>query len=366
VWFLDFLGKPTDMTQVITDRSRRLLPLVILALLLTAAIVPASAPAAVPWQKFLKAEGRGRINDIAARNGKGLLTITSGIHLWRVGRNHKQKMFVKKHGGRLGYLPDNPKFEQYIAQVPPTHCSGFSTDDIYGFSGPHPRVVRVTRKGKLSSKWMKLPGGLEPSGIVFDDGGLFGNRLLVADRDRSTNTTVIYAIGCPGKQRLLVVAGLPRIEGGLAIAPSTFGPYAGWLLGTDEGGSTIYAISPTGEIQTVIVPAGVPEGGDIGLESLGVVPAAPTATTAAFLSDRRTPGNIRRGDGLLLSVSWPALQSAGVQPGDVLAATEGGALTFAIRCTPVPPCTSQFVAFGRSNAHVEGNLIFADALAKDR
>jgi hypothetical protein len=335
-------------------------------LLACSAAAPAGAGASVPWQKFLKAPGGGRINDIVGPDTKNRLTITSGIHLWRVGRNRKPVQFVKPHdGGRIGYLPDNPKFEPYIAQVPPTtHCGSFKTGDIWGFTGPRPRLVRITKRGVVK-KGVSLPRSLEPSGIVFDTGGAFGYRLLVTERNRSAGTTGVLAIGCPGRSKTWVATGLPRIEGGLAIAPPTFGPYGGQLLGADEVHSDIYAISSTGALTKLISSTpGAPVGGDRGMESLGFVPPDVDGTSAAYLSDRRTPGNIQPGNGQMLTLSWAALQSQGVLPGDLLGATEGGAFTFVIRCTP--GCTSFPVAFGQPDAHIEGHLVFAKRLARVR
>jgi hypothetical protein len=342
---------------------RVLLPLA--AMLLAFAAAPALAGAAVPWQKFLKAEGGGRINDIVGPDSKNRLTISAGIHLWRVGRNHKQVQFVKPHdGGRLGYLPDRPKFEHYIAQVPPVHCGSFATDDIWGISGPRPRLVRITRKG-VFKRGVSLPANLEPTGIVFDTVGDFGFRLLVTESDPATGATSVWAIGCPGLSPIQVVAPQPfHLEGGLAIAPPGFGAFGGWLLGTDEGFSSINGASASGAMQEVFRPPGVPIGGDVGLESLAAVPPGLDATSAAYISDRRTPGNEQPGNGLMLTVGWPALESQGVQAGDVLATTEGGALTYDIRCNP--GCSSFPVAYGQPDAHVEGHLVFAHRLAKVR
>jgi hypothetical protein len=331
------------------------------ALLLGVAALPAHAGASVAWQKFLKADGGGRINDIVGPDSKSRLTTSSGIHLWHVGRNHKQVQFIKPHnGGRLGYLPSNPVFEHYIAQVPFAHCAGFKTGDIYGFTGPKPRLVQVTPKGKVKHG-ISLPSNLEPSGIVFDNpGGAFGGRLLVTERDRSTGTTGLLGFGCGGTR--WYASGLPRIEGGITIAPPGFGPWAGWVLGTNESHSQIYAISAGGSLDTVMVPGGAPIGGDRGIETLGAVPWGLDGASAAFISDRKTPGNIQPGNGLMLSLGWPVLQSQGVQAGDVLAVSEGGAYTFDVRCNPV--CSSSLVAYGQPNAHVEGHIAFAHRLAK--
>ena len=64
----------------------------------------------------------------------------------------------------------------------------------------------------------------------------------------------------------------PRVEGGMVVAPSTFGRFAGDLLAPDEYTSKVYAFTPSGQVR-LVVRTGVPSGGDIGTESLGIVPA---------------------------------------------------------------------------------------------
>jgi len=58
----------------------------------------------------------------------------------------------------------------------------------------------------------------------------------------------------------------------------------------------------------------------------------------------------------VLRLDAAALASAGVQEGDLLAATEGGALTIDVRCAA--SCTVRTVAMGDPRAHGEGHLVF--------
>jgi hypothetical protein len=343
---------------------KRLIPLLLSALALMLGFAALSAPdagASVAWKRFVRAAGRGRINDIAGPSSRGLLTTSAGIHLWHVGRNKRQVSFVKPHGrgGRIGYLPDHPKVEPYIVQVPAAHCPGLHRGDIWGLSGPRPHLVRVTTSGRVK-RGMSLPRGLEPSGITFDTTGSFGHALLVTERNRAAGTSGVLSI-C-GSERRWITQALPRVEGGIVVAPSSFDGFSGWLLAANEVHSNIYAISPAGAIQELGVPADAPVGGDIGIESLGVVPSGLDGRSAAYLSDRYTPGNIRRGSGVLLRLGWPTLAAAGVQAGDVLAATEGGALTYDIRCSL--SCSAQLVAHGAARAHIEGHIIFARRLGR--
>jgi hypothetical protein len=60
---------------------------------------------------------------------------------------------------------------------------------------------------------------------------------------------------------------------------------------------------------------------------------------------------------VVLRIGFRALIAAGVKPGDLLVATEGGALTDAIRCGPTS-CSVHHVADGPAIAHGEGHVAF--------
>ena len=63
------------------------------------------------------------------------------------------------------------------------------------------------------------------------------------------------------------------MEGGLVVAPTGFGSFAGDLIGPDELSGDLIAVRPDGS-SAVIARSGLPTGGDIGVESLGFVPMA--------------------------------------------------------------------------------------------
>src|SRR5206468_3686038 len=96
----------------------------------------------------------------------------------------------------------------------------------------------------------------------------------------------------------------------------------------------------------------LPAGGDIGVESAGFVPAR---ATAAYLSDRGTPGNPHPGTDSILRLSGTALSDARIRAGDLLVATEGGATVIRVRCAP--QCATSVVATGPPAAHGEGRLL---------
>jgi hypothetical protein len=323
--------------------------LILLALLLT---LPAQAGATTRWREYLYA---GRVNDVAGPRSDGLMVISAGGKLWLVGGDKKRRHFIPKKRHRPRYALLNPGVEPYIAHIPAARC-GFRQDDVFGLTGvPGPGLIRVSPFG-VARPYIAFPFGFTPRGIVWDTGGLFGGQLLVIGRAPAPSTaTQLYGV-CNGV--LTFLWEVPqRIEGGLAIAPPAFGGYPGYLLGADEATGNVYAVGPGGVSTTIATPPAA-FGGDIGVESLGVVPPGMTPNGAAFLADRLTPGNKQTGGGSLAYMRWPAMQAAGVLPGDLLAATEGSANTFAIRCD-LTTCTSQLIAYGLIEAHSEGHIAFA-------
>jgi hypothetical protein len=186
-------------------------------------------------------------------------------------------------------------------------------------------------------------------GIAFDETGRFGHRLLVTVEHGATSTVV--AIDCHGRVRT-ITGRAPKVEGGITVAPSTFGAFAGDLIASDENSGRIYAIAPNGT-SALVARSGLPHGGDTGVESEAFLPAH--GRFQALLADRGTPGNRHPGDDVVLKVSSAALFAAGARPGDLLDATEGGAKTVAVHCTAAG-CTVRHVADGPAIAHPEGHI----------
>jgi hypothetical protein len=244
----------------------------------------------------------------------------------------------------------NPGLEAYIALPAVGHrgCS-FGADTVYAISFGSPRgVVAISTTGGVRPfATIDAPGLID--GIAFDETGRFGYRLLVATT-MGTHTTV-DAIDCRGKARR-ITAQAHRVEGGIAVAPATFGRFAGDLIASDELGGGIYAVTPSGR-NVRVVWSHLPHGQDTGVESEAFLPV--TGRFEALLADRLTPGNPHPGDNLLLRVSSAALFAAGARPGDLLVATEGGAKTDAVHCG-TRGCGVRHVADGPAIAHAEGHI----------
>ena len=157
---------------------------------------------------------------------------------------------------------------------------------------------------------------------------------------------------------------MPVVEGGIVVAPRGFGRFGGRLIAPDELSGRLIAVDASGRA-VELARSGLRAGGDIGVESLGFVPAGFERGMTALLADRAVPGNPHPGTDSILGVSGAALRSAGVRVGDLLAATEGGAETIAVRCGR-RACTVRLVAHGpagspRRGAHRVRALVVVEA-----
>jgi len=213
-------------------------------------------------------------------------------------------------------------------------------------------ITHIAATGAVG-RFASLPHrGLE-DGITFDQTGRFGHRLLVTTAVHGGS--VITAVDCRGRVQVLTRSA-PRVEGGITVAPATFGRFAGDLIAPDELSGNIYALTPTGRVAGVIA-SGLAHGQDIGVESEGFVPAR---FRHALVADRRTARNRHPGDDLVLGISRSALAATGVRPGDLLVVSEGGAATVDVRCGAT--CRVRPVGHGPAIAHIEGHVVFSDAL----
>jgi hypothetical protein len=217
-----------------------------------------------------------------------------------------------------------------------------------------PAVLAVNLVTGLSSTFAPIAGVDTLSGIAFDNFGRFGNRLLVIGPH--AGQTVVDAIDCNGKVSV-VTTSAPRMEGGMEVAPPTFGAYGGDLVVPDEISGDIIAVSPEGTSQ-VIARSGVPAGGDIGVESAGFVPVGFLRSGAAYLADRATANNPHAGTDSLLRITASQLRAEGVLEGDLLVASEGGGVTIAVHCAADGSCASvRRLGQASAAAHVEGHLL---------
>lgn len=306
----------------------------------------ARGEAGVRWRELNLFPG---IVDVVGPRADGRLVVASSAGLFLVRRGSRATPFAR---GPDGYRPSAG--EPYIAlarnrRVATAGCS-FRRDDLYALvPTAAPGVVRIDPLGH-ARRFADLPAGAFPSGIAFDTVGRFGYRLLVTVLFGQSLT--VYALDCRGRSTAVLERG-PRVEGGIAVAPRTFGRFAGHLIVPDEFGGRLIAIDNHGRSQ-VLTDFRFPAGGDTGPESVGFVPSGFDRRGAAYLADPVAPGAPTEGTNSLLTIQGRELVRVGVRAGDLLMATEAGAITFRIRCRQ--RCTVRRIGRSAVATHGEGHL----------
>ena len=337
-----------------TAARRRVLasgPLALLAAVLLAAcgsaatgrVIAPRSPRMARWLAFAHVQ---RPLDLVASQDGGQIVAAADGRLSLLGPTGTLTRFAR---GPQGYVSPGGE-EPYIA-LSPGGCYG-TTGTVYALRLVSGRgVVAVTADGRARRfAHLGAPGLID--GIAFDTTGDFGHRLLVTINAGSRTT--VDAIDCAGGVHTITRTA-PRVEGGVTVAPTTFGRFAGDLIAPGEVSGRVFAITPGGAAR-LVADSELPHGNDIGVESEAFIPPRPGLD--ALLADRLTPGNPHPGDDLVLRIRASALRAAGAGPGDLLVATEGGALTDAVTCTAAG-CHVRLVAVGPVIAHAEGHIAFA-------
>jgi hypothetical protein len=317
-----------------------------------AAAQPVGARDAVQpaWQGWMSVQG---VVDIAGPRSDGRFVVAA-----------RGMLFLSRlTDGRLSPYPmsgtaysTSPALEPYIVVAGPNQrvaaarCT-FPRDTVYAIEPAGHTAVRAIAPDGRVRRLAAVHGVKTLNGIEFDSGGRFGGRLLVVGLT-ADDRGVLVTVDCRGGTRI-VTRSAPHIEGGLAIAPRGFGSFAGDLLVPDEIAGRLLALAPDGRVRDVVEPI-QPAGGDIGVESLGIVPAA---FGAAYLADRGSPGNANPGHDVILRLTASSLRGAGVAPGDLLVTLEGGGETIDLHCAAT--CQARQVATAPGGAHAEGSIAFA-------
>jgi hypothetical protein len=319
-------------------------------LALCLALVPspaADAQSGVAWQQWQHQVG---IVDLGVRSDGSLAAMIAG-HLF---------VISPTSGTATPFAPAfsaDPNAEPYFVVAPgglgpaDGRCT-WATDDLYvlDLTSP-PGIARVDAAGNLSHL-ATLSGVDTLGGIALDTTGHFDHTLLVTGTHNGNQTTV-FAVGCDGSVAILTDSA-PVVEGGLAVAPESFGRFGGDLIAPDENSGQIWAIDPAGNTSLLVI-SGLPSGGDTGVESEGFVPPGFLASGgSAYLADRGTPDNPFPGTDSVLRLPAASLASVGVQDGDLLVATEGNGTTIAVRCQDT--CSVQPAAAGPQGGHIEGHI----------
>jgi hypothetical protein len=320
------------------------------AICLAVAPVIAGAGMDPAWQGWQTVAG---VFDLGGPRSDGSLVVAGSASLYLVDTAGNVSPFARGVGG----YHEDPGSEAYLAVSPGAHVSAagceFARDDTFLLRLHVPfGIERVDASGQNTGSFANVTGVTSLNGIAFDTTGAFDHRLLASGP--SGGKTVISAIDCNGDVQVITKSA-PVLEGGLAVAPSSFGSFGGNLIAPDELSGKIYAIAADGTVNVVAKPA-LPIGGDIGVESLGFVPPGFMGGGSVYYADRKTPGNPHPGTDSILRLASADLAAAGVQDGDLLVATEGGATMVAVRCAAT--CTVIPVVSSPTTAHGEGHIVF--------
>lgn len=312
----------------------------------------ASAAPPPAWQPVAKIPG---VVDVGGPRADGWLVVMGTGKLWLVDPLGAATPYPGTYGddkGAEAYLTVVPQLPP-AALASPAGCS-FQMGDVYVLRLHAPLGLnRVDAHGQKSA-FATIPNVTSLSGITFDTGGAFGYRILVTGT-AGAGKSEVAAIDCAGTVTVITRAA-PTVEGGLVIAPSSFGTFGGMLIAPDELSGNIYAIGADGSSRTVAA-SGLAKGADIGVEAVGFVPHGWHGSV--YYADRITKANPHPGTDNLLALTSDSLTGLGVKEGDLLSATEGGATLIDVRCTAT--CTVQPLITTATRAHGEGHLIFTGA-----
>ena len=320
------------------------------------AATPAGPPAspagpALPahWVRFRHVDGAV---DLAGPRADGSFVLAAAGRLVTMSRASALRPFARGPGGYSTAIGPEP----YLTmagndRVAGTRCS-FPSGAIFALQpAGRPGVTEISANGQ-ARRFVTLPGGVTPTGITADSTGRFGHMLLVTARGHAA--TSVLGIDCTGAVHTITTQA-PAMEGGIAVAPPSFGRYGGDLIAPNETSGRVFAVRPDGSVATLAV-SGLPHGGDIGVESAGFVPPGFGASDAAYLADRYSPHNRHPGTNSVLRLPGAELIKAGVRAGDLLVATEGSARTIVVRCAG--SCTVRYIAAGLAMSHAEGHIVF--------
>jgi hypothetical protein len=195
---------------------------------------PTRAPTPARWTSYIHIDSP---IDVVGPRRDGEMVVAAGGRLWLLSRAGEVRAFAPTYHS-------NPGLEAYVALADPAHpgCS-YGAGTVYAISSGKPRgIVSIAPDGIVRPfASIAAPGLID--GIAFDETGTFGYRLLVVTTHGRRST--VDAISCDGAVRR-VTGSAHRVEGGVAVAPMSFGRFAGDLIASDELGGGIWAVTPSG------------------------------------------------------------------------------------------------------------------------
>jgi hypothetical protein len=301
------------------------------------------------WQPWAHLTGA---YDVVESAPAGALVAAAHDGLWNIDVHANLSKVARGPSGFA--LKDNS--ESYIAVVPRLHVStgcDFTPGDTFILVLSWPQgLIRVDSAGH-AGRFVTFNNVDGLGGITVDTAGMFDHRLLVTAA--KNNKTVLFAVDCAARVTTLTTIG-PPVEGGLQVAPRTFGAFAGDLIAPDGVADHIWAFAPDGSVR-LVAQTGFATGADTGVESLGFLPPHFIEDGgAAYVADRRTPDNPLAGTDTIWRFTSDALSRAGVADGDLLLAAEGEGYTARVRCAAT--CSVLVLGEAANESHMEGHIAF--------
>ena len=163
--------------------------------------------------------------------------------------------------------------EHYVAG---SFGNGFSVGDLYAADGSN--IIHIANNGTSLGTFVSGLSG-EVRGIMFDQGGTFGNQMLV-----TTSSGEVYTVSNGGVATAL--ANLSQNVEGLDIAPAGFGSYGGQLIVSSEnGGGLFWAVKPNGSVTPL--PFTVPSAEESTFVPLSLAPGNSTLVGLRDMNRRR-------------------------------------------------------------------------------
>ena len=336
------------------DRSvqarRRILLILPLALAALTACGASGGDGAVAarWAPFVHLPG---VVDLAGPRSDGSFLVAAAGHLSVLSRTGVLSPFARGPGGYSTPSGTEPYITVTPASLAGDGCA-FGEGAAFALEPRgNPGVIMIGPRGQ-AQRFASLPRDLFPDGIAFDTVGRFQHRLLVTATGHGG--TRLFAISCTAGVSVVTARG-PSVEGGIAVAPASFGRFGGDVIAPSETSGRLYAFLPDGKT-VMAAESGLPAGVDTGIESAGFIPPGFTSAADAYLADR-VSGGAHSGTNHILRLPGQQLARAGARPGDLLVAAEGGAKTILVRCGT--SCTVTHIADGPAPAHGEGHIVFA-------
>ena len=261
----------------------------LVALAAAALLLPGATPATnqrdFRWTPLIRVHGP---HDVVGPRADGRLVIATSRGLFLYRRGGRATPFARGEGGHVPVLGENYSVLARDHRLPAAGCR-FRRDDLYVLDPmTNPSVIKVDKRGR-ATRLVSFPGALL-AGITFDQVGRFGSRLLVAAR--IANELTLYGVDCRAAQVILERG--PQVEGGIAVAPRSFGAFGGRLVAADELSGNIYAFDQRGG-HTLLASSGLPGGTTSASRASASCPRASAVRRVRTWLTRRRPARRRKG-----------------------------------------------------------------------